>query len=220
MERKEIPISKKFFIDVNGNIFDSNGKLKNIYTNGDGYKTVNIKLQDNRWVTFGVHRLVALTFLDNKDLNRTEVNHRDCNIENNNVTNLEWVTPYENNIHAEIMRTNNIYTSVYSSKNGVAIKQYINAHSAAQDNNCTALDVWDSIKDGKEINGIVFNFQKQYIIFKSATEFIKYSELSKKAVTTSLIKNQIRQIGYWIALYLNPENVVRLKSYVTSPVET
>ena len=24
MERKEIPISKKFFIDVNGNIFDSN----------------------------------------------------------------------------------------------------------------------------------------------------------------------------------------------------
>ena len=28
MERKEIPISKKFFIDVNGNIFDSNGKLK------------------------------------------------------------------------------------------------------------------------------------------------------------------------------------------------
>ena len=68
---------------------------------------------------------------------------------------------------------------------------------------------------------IAYNIiDKQYIIFKSATEFIKYSELSKKAVTTSLIKNQIRQIGYWIALYLNPENVVRLKSYVTSPVET
>ena len=45
-------------------------------------------------------------------------------------------------------------------------------------------------------------------------------KMERKEIPISLIKNQIRQIGYWIALYLNPENVVRLKSYVTSPVET
>lgn len=45
-----------------------------------------------------VHRLVALEFLDNPE-NKTDVNHKDKNGLNNNLSNLEWMTRQENNIH-------------------------------------------------------------------------------------------------------------------------
>lgn len=45
-----------------------------------------------------VHRLVALAFIPNPDGKR-EVNHIDCNKQNNAVSNLEWVTHSENMRH-------------------------------------------------------------------------------------------------------------------------
>jgi len=45
-----------------------------------------------------VHRLVAETFIENKD--KPEVNHKDGNGQNNHVDNLEWVTRSENAIHS------------------------------------------------------------------------------------------------------------------------
>ena len=46
-----------------------------------------------------VHRMVALTFIDNPD-NKPYVNHINGNRSDNNVDNLEWVTPSENTQHA------------------------------------------------------------------------------------------------------------------------
>jgi len=48
---------------------------------------------------FYIHRLVALTFIENpKGL--TDVNHKDFNRSNNHVDNLEWCTQKENMQHA------------------------------------------------------------------------------------------------------------------------
>lgn len=46
-----------------------------------------------------VHRLVALTFIENTK-NKPQINHIDWNRKNNTVDNLEWVTNWENVKHS------------------------------------------------------------------------------------------------------------------------
>lgn len=82
------------------------GKVRNLCTlkelaqidNGHGYKTVTL-YESSHGRRYYVHRLVAFTFLENKE-NKPEVNHLDGNKANNKVTNLEWCTQIENNRHA------------------------------------------------------------------------------------------------------------------------
>lgn len=157
MEKLVIPGSKGFLITPNGDVFDPEGRIRKTYRNGDGYVTVTIKLLNDRWVTFGVHRLVALTFLKDKTDETNEVNHRDCDLENVNVENLEWVTASQNNIHSEIMKDNPSEPTVYSSINGVPVKLFLNAKEASIEYNCSPLDVWDSIKKDISVNGVKFH---------------------------------------------------------------
>lgn len=61
-----------------------------------GYARVNLRLAHSRkYKSFLVHRLVAKNFLANPN-NYKEINHKDCNRLNNNVTNLEWCNRFYN----------------------------------------------------------------------------------------------------------------------------
>lgn len=64
-----------------------------------GYAKVSLVNDSGENVTCTIHRLVAKTFIKNpKGL--TIVNHKDGNKLNNDLSNLEWVTPKGNSIHA------------------------------------------------------------------------------------------------------------------------
>lgn len=64
-----------------------------------GYKKVSINNASGKRDTLSVHRLVAKAFVPNPE-NKPQVNHIDGNKENNNASNLEWVTHGENSRHA------------------------------------------------------------------------------------------------------------------------
>jgi hypothetical protein len=65
-----------------------------------GYRAVSLYNFGNI-KTVTVHRLVALHFLKPpKNKKRNQINHIDGNILNNQISNLEWVTPKENVHHS------------------------------------------------------------------------------------------------------------------------
>ncbi len=66
--------------------------------NKKGYHKVYLSVKSKKYSRY-VHRLVAETFILNPE-NKKTVNHKDCNKDNNNVSNLEWMTNKENMQHA------------------------------------------------------------------------------------------------------------------------
>jgi hypothetical protein len=73
-------------------------KILNYIYSKNGYLRCQLA-KDGKKHNYLVHRLVAMAFISNPD-NKPEVNHIDGNKRNNYVTNLEWVTPSENQKHA------------------------------------------------------------------------------------------------------------------------
>ncbi|API90291.1 hypothetical protein BKP56_07050 [Marinilactibacillus sp. 15R] len=81
----------------NGKIYKSK-ILKPVVTNS-GYVNVAIINKSEGNITKRLHRVVAEAFIPNPE-NKPEINHIDGNKENNEVSNLEWVTSKENKRHA------------------------------------------------------------------------------------------------------------------------
>ena len=68
------------------------------FTCGSGYQEVILKDHGRRKPHL-IHRMVATAFVPNPE-GKEEVNHKDGNKDNNDCTNLEWVTPRENIRHS------------------------------------------------------------------------------------------------------------------------
>lgn len=65
----------------------------------NGYMFISLTVKKGVYKGFLLHRLVADTFIPNPE-NKSDVNHKDGNIHNNSVENLEWCTRWENLQHA------------------------------------------------------------------------------------------------------------------------
>ncbi|MBK9126301.1 MAG: HNH endonuclease [Phycisphaerales bacterium] len=77
----------------------SRGRILHLAVNSGGYMQVVLSREGVR-KNASVHRLVAAAFLRRSDPCRTHVNHLNHDRSNNEVANLEWVTPAENLRHA------------------------------------------------------------------------------------------------------------------------
>jgi hypothetical protein len=89
--------SKRYFVTRKGVIFSetkSSGKWRILKAKGSPYCRVNIDGE-----TLYVHRIVAEAYLPNTS-NCNEVNHKDLDKTNNEVSNLEWCSRQHNQEHA------------------------------------------------------------------------------------------------------------------------
>lgn len=95
----EVKSLDRYVIKSNGVKEFNKGKLLNIYCNKrNGYLEVHLNKNGFR-KCYKIHRLVAETFLNNP-LNLKCVNHKDGDILNNRVSNLEWCSYSENLKHS------------------------------------------------------------------------------------------------------------------------
>jgi hypothetical protein len=121
-------------INKEGGIINNNNRLLQPGTI-NGYKCIGITSDDGKQRTIKVHRLVAIRFINNEN-DKPVVNHIDKNRLNNKVSNLEWTSYSENNIHScgiKVKRidvktnTTKIYNSISDAStdmnNGIKHKQ-------------------------------------------------------------------------------------------------
>ena len=93
-------------INRRGQVYDlKNNKFKKILidkkNSNNSYPTVNLLNDFGKKNTYQIHRLVACSFLENKEKKKfTQVNHIDKNQKNYHILNLEWNTPSQNMKHA------------------------------------------------------------------------------------------------------------------------
>lgn len=180
---EEIISDKKYCVSNLGRFKNSSGRItdiENYKVIEDGYIRVYIYNK-----TFALHRLVALTFLDNPE-NKETVNHIDGNKLNNKIENLEFATNKEQQIHKHAIGLGNNFTR--------KVKQY--------DLNWNFIKEYDSIVlAAKEMNvskgtirGVLIKYRKT-----SAGYIWRYSDDTDNDFTEKITinKNRGRSVGQY-----------------------
>lgn len=148
-------------------------------TKSNQYITVALS-KDGKRESTRIHRLVAEAFIPNKD-NKEQVNHIDLDKKNNNVGNLEWVTPSENIQHAvknipNMIKPMNDYnkrirpkTILQFSMDGALLDEYQNAKMAERKTGILSRNILqvaskDEYKPGKtrkQAGGYIWRFEDE-----------------------------------------------------------
>lgn len=103
------------------------GKYINPIVNADGYLQCKL-CKEGKYKTVKVHRIVAETFIENPN-NYPEVNHKDCNRQNNCVDNLEWKSHIENvQYSADLGHYKKPHGKENWNYKGTTLKEYYAAH--------------------------------------------------------------------------------------------
>ena len=94
---KIIQYEQNYEVSENGQVRNIETKhVKSLRYSNKGYARVTLYPSGK---TYSIHKLVAETFIPNKD-NLPVINHIDGNKRNNSKDNLEWCTPKYNTYHA------------------------------------------------------------------------------------------------------------------------
>ena len=122
-------------------------QVQPVLDKGIGYYLVTLvnaktKLRKNQFI----HRLLAKAFIPNP-IGKPQVNHIDGNKQNNDLSNLEWVTPKENSVHAWSLGlsssdSTNISVIQYDLQALTQIAIHKSLHDAGRDTGVCWQNIW------------------------------------------------------------------------------
>lgn len=152
-----------YYATDDGHIYSEHlGRNISEYFDKDGYKKVRLSNGDGSRKVFSVHRLILETFEPNPNSANLQVNHKDGNKTNNNLSNLEWVTCKENIDHAYNL---GLYSNIGDNNNG--------------DHKLTTPQVLEIIDLLLEHKMTIQAIANKYQVSKFAIESIKYKRTWK-----------------------------------------
>lgn len=179
-----IPYFSGYYINKKGDVVNSSYKKINVYTTKPpknnvknirgGYKVLTIYGKTNQ-----VHRLLCLTFKKyNTNPKKLFVNHIDGNGGNNNLNNLEWVTPRENLIHAlnNNLMPNSVRPVISMCLNTGNVKSFNTVTSASKYHNMPESTIYNRL--ARESRYKKHTWNPDGIIFKHAKN--NWWEIPKK----------------------------------------
>lgn len=158
-----------------------------------GYYTVRFGNKEMR-----VHRVVALAFLRSPKKDQIYVNHIDGNKFNNNLSNLEWITPTENTKHA-------LKTSL--------IKSYTRKVYRIDPKTNKILKVFNSIKEVTSILGFTYTTIKRMCEQNKENRGVrlKWDEIKKDInIYDSEEWSQFRDTRYFISSFARIKNETKI----------
>jgi len=145
---------ENYFISNLGNVKNKRQKILKVRPTKFNYLRICLT-KNNKQYHFYIHRLVAIAFIDNVK-NKKEINHKNLNVEDNRVENLEWCTRSENIIHSYKNGRNKKGTKI--KRIGKDIKIYNRIIEAAKENNIMRQSINNCLKN-KSKNAGGYNWE-------------------------------------------------------------
>lgn len=151
-----------------------NGEVKNIKTNKilkpkkkkNGYLEVCLYPTPKQKKYILIHRLVAESFLE-KEEGKEQINHKDGNKENNHLSNLEWCTSSENNLHAwenSLNKPSILRPIIQKDLNNRIIQEFKSVAEASRKTLCQVSHIREVANgDRKTCGGYIWEWKEDFI---------------------------------------------------------
>lgn len=210
IERVPIPNTKGYTVTRNGDVYSAKGELCKVYTNGDGYKGVSIQWQGyKRKSTVGLQRLLLLTFKP-PPINPVHLtaNHKDRDVANNDLDNLEWLSVAHNNLHAALTEENPLTYRIVVISNDGDINFFYNLKGAAEyltDDTLivTEDDVFEGIVNDTQVGSF-----KYYSVKHFGSKTGLPSEARRACIRTRLPDGTVPKMGVKLLSVITDQIVV------------
>lgn len=202
IEEKIITIKDvDYIVSSDGKVYSTNSAGPAYYhkeilqrLNSDGYLQVTVGKTGDR-TQCRVHRMIAQAFIPNPN-NLPEVNHKDCDRTNNNVSNLEWCTHVDNVIHsANIGHYSHFGEDNPNYGNDTLKKKYAenpalakinNSRPGSQNGRCRKIKLIN-VSNGEEID---FDYVRQASRYLMDNNFVSAKSINAVSTRLTLAANQ------------------------------